>query len=105
MRMIGVFVLAAALAPAFGQQPVLKLDMRSRVEAFKGSGAWQEVRVQGSLPVRETAFGPDADRVAYAHGIAHTHAIAHTVAFAHAHTVGHADPGARLDQRPGVHGQ
>ena len=56
MRMIPVFVLAAALAPAFGQQAVLKLDLRSRVEAFKGSGAWQEVRVQGSLPVRETAL-------------------------------------------------
>ncbi|MCE5307624.1 MAG: isochorismatase family protein [Acidobacteriales bacterium] len=54
--MVSVFVLAAGLAPAFGQRPVLKLDMRSRVEAFKGSGAWQEVRVRGSLPVRETAL-------------------------------------------------
>ena len=28
------------------QQQNIELDLRSRVEAFKGSGVWQEVRLQ-----------------------------------------------------------
>lgn len=34
----------------------LRLDLRSRVEAFRGSGDWREVHFQEDLPVRETAI-------------------------------------------------
>ncbi len=33
----------------------LRLPLRSRVEAFKGSGEWEEVRVEAGLPVSQTA--------------------------------------------------
>lgn len=32
----------------------LKLNLRTRVEAFKGSGAWEEVRVERRLPLHKT---------------------------------------------------
>jgi nicotinamidase-related amidase len=35
---------------------VLKLDLRTRVEAFKGSGDWQEVHFEKGLPVARTAI-------------------------------------------------
>src|SRR5690242_14502606 len=33
----------------------LTLDLRTRVELFKGSGDWQEVHFQKTLPARQTA--------------------------------------------------
>jgi hypothetical protein len=34
----------------------LRLPVRSRVEAFKGSGVWEEVRLDESLPIPQTAI-------------------------------------------------
>jgi nicotinamidase-related amidase len=34
----------------------LQLALRSRVEAFKGSGAWEEVRLRDSFPASQTAI-------------------------------------------------
>ena len=34
----------------------LRLPVRSRVEAFKGSGVWEEVRLEEALPVSQTAI-------------------------------------------------
>jgi len=34
----------------------LRLPLRSRVEAFKGSGVWEEVRLEAALPVPQTAI-------------------------------------------------
>lgn len=34
----------------------LRLPLRSRVEAFKGSGAWEEVRLDATLPIPQTAI-------------------------------------------------
>ena len=34
----------------------LKLNFRTRVEAFKGSGDWQEVHFEKTLPVARTAI-------------------------------------------------
>jgi nicotinamidase-related amidase len=47
--------LALAMAgTAFGAD--LRLPLRSRVEAFKGSGVWQEVRLDEAVPAAETAI-------------------------------------------------
>ena len=35
---------------------VVRLNLRTRVEAFKGSGAWQEVRFEQNLPVSRSAI-------------------------------------------------
>lgn len=40
---------------AAGQAPQLELPLRTRVEAFKGSGTWEELHFRKSIPVRETA--------------------------------------------------
>jgi len=34
----------------------LRLPVRSRVEAFKGSGVWEEVRLDAALPIPQTAI-------------------------------------------------
>ncbi|MGA2591940.1 MAG: isochorismatase family protein [Bryobacteraceae bacterium] len=34
----------------------LQLPVRSRVEAFKGSGVWEEVRLQEDVPIQQTAI-------------------------------------------------
>ena len=34
----------------------LQLNLRSRVEAFKGSGVWEEVRFPEALPTTQTAI-------------------------------------------------
>jgi nicotinamidase-related amidase len=34
----------------------LRLPLRSRVEAFKGSGVWEEVRLDAALPIPQTAI-------------------------------------------------
>ncbi len=41
-------------APAFSAE--LQLPLRSRVEAFRGSGAWEEVRLQHRVPASQTAI-------------------------------------------------
>ena len=46
------FLLVIACAPAAD----LQLDLRSRVELFKGSGQWHEVHVRRDLPVKQTAI-------------------------------------------------
>jgi nicotinamidase-related amidase len=48
--------LAAALGLAGAQTPAITVDLRSRVEAFKGSGDWREVRLQQPLSVPKTAI-------------------------------------------------
>lgn len=42
-----------ATEPAGGN---LRLNLRSRVEAFKGSGVWQEVHFQKDFPISQTAI-------------------------------------------------
>jgi nicotinamidase-related amidase len=49
-RLLAALVLAGALWGAD-----LRLPVRSRVEAFKGSGIWDEARLQAALPIHETA--------------------------------------------------
>ncbi|MBI3697365.1 MAG: isochorismatase family protein [Acidobacteria bacterium] len=44
----------AALAPLWAAD--LLLPLRTRVETFKGSGVWDEVRVERALPVHQTAI-------------------------------------------------
>jgi len=43
-------------APAGDQPGALSLDLRTRVEAFKGSGEWTEVSLRRQIPVKETAI-------------------------------------------------
>jgi nicotinamidase-related amidase len=45
-----------SLAVLCAQGADLTLDLRSRVELYKGSGDWQEVHVQKSLPPNRTAI-------------------------------------------------
>jgi nicotinamidase-related amidase len=53
----------SGMGEAFGDEPgagpaagVLHLNLRTRVEPFKGSGAWDEVLLRKDLPGRETAI-------------------------------------------------
>ena len=48
-------VLCGSLTLA-AQTTELRLPLRSRVEAFKGSGEWNEVRFEQAFPVRQTAI-------------------------------------------------
>jgi nicotinamidase-related amidase len=48
--------LSAADDPKGDPDPRLKLNLRTRVEPFKGSGAWDEVVLARELPGRETAL-------------------------------------------------
>lgn len=52
-RRLLLFLLA--LAPLCAGAAEITVNLRSRVEAFKGSGEWQEVRLQQSLAVEKTA--------------------------------------------------
>jgi len=58
MRITVPILIAAVVLGAANDAPgpALKLKLRSRVEAFKGSGAWQEVRFEHSVPVAATAI-------------------------------------------------
>src|SRR5271155_4591099 len=47
-----LMLMLAASAPAAD----LQLDMRSRAEVFKGSGAWEEVRLRDNFPASQTAI-------------------------------------------------
>ena len=53
MRAAILFVAAAAAVFAAG--PSVTLDLRTRVEPFKGSGEWREVRLAKDFAVRESA--------------------------------------------------
>ena len=46
---------AGLLAAATPSSRTLRLPLRSRVEAFKGSGIWSEVRFEKDFPVSGTA--------------------------------------------------
>lgn len=50
---LGVLALAGAMWAGAAD---LQLHLRSRVEAFKGSGDWQEVHLQKSFPIDQTAI-------------------------------------------------
>jgi len=50
-RLAALALISAATALAAG----LQLPVRSRVEAFKGSGVWEEVRLQADFPIQQTA--------------------------------------------------
>ncbi len=56
MRLLVPALILLAAAPNETRSLALHLNLRSRVEAFKGSGAWQEVHFRQTLPVRETAI-------------------------------------------------
>jgi len=47
---------AVALAAADAPAGTMRLNLRSRVEAFKGSGTWQEVHFQKDFPIAKTAI-------------------------------------------------
>jgi nicotinamidase-related amidase len=49
-----LLILSLALATARGAD--LKLDLRTRVELFKGSGDWQEMHTSKTLPAGQTAI-------------------------------------------------
>lgn len=53
-RLVFGVILALAAASA-ADVAVLHLTLRTRVEAFKGSGEWQEVQIAQALPVSRTA--------------------------------------------------
>lgn len=46
---------AGDVGPSHGGHP-LRLDLRTRVELFKGSGVWEEAHVERAFPVAETAL-------------------------------------------------
>jgi nicotinamidase-related amidase len=52
----GAVLAATPLLGATNSDRVLRLPLRSRVEAFKGSGVWEEVHFERELPVAETAL-------------------------------------------------
>lgn len=47
---------AGALVAAKNSSRILRLPLRTRVEAFKGSGIWEEVRFERDLPISATAL-------------------------------------------------
>ncbi len=56
MLVLRMYVAGLALTlagPMLAQD--LRLPLRSRVEAFKGSAVWEEVRLQKEFPIRQTA--------------------------------------------------
>jgi len=56
MKRLVVVSLLVALSLLAASGPVLNLKLRTRVEAFKGSGEWQEVHFPLQLAARETAL-------------------------------------------------
>lgn len=53
---MGQVVLAMLAVASAGMAADLRLSLRSRVEAFKGSGQWDEVRMERAFPVSKTAI-------------------------------------------------
>ena len=56
IRRLFFCVILAAAASMAADVATLRLDLRTRVEAFKGSGDWQEVHFTQDLPVAHTAI-------------------------------------------------
>ena len=54
-RLFSCLILTCATAMA-ADAPTLRLNLRTRVEAFKGSSDWQEVHITQNLPVAHTAI-------------------------------------------------
>jgi nicotinamidase-related amidase len=54
LRYLSVLALALVLA-GMADAADIRLPLRSRVEVFKGSGIWEEVRLNQALPIRHTA--------------------------------------------------
>src|SRR5579863_1495076 len=56
-RLVFCAILASACAiAADAPSGALRLPLRTRVEPFKGSGEWQEVHLERTLPVARTAI-------------------------------------------------
>jgi nicotinamidase-related amidase len=56
-RYVAALLFCAAIGAAQEKATrILHLDLRSRVEAFRGSGIWQEVHLRQDLPVAKTAI-------------------------------------------------
>ncbi len=55
-RRLSLYMLLACAAAQAADVTTLQLKLRTRVEAFKGSGEWQEVHFEQSLPVSRTAI-------------------------------------------------
>src|SRR5580704_2060109 len=54
--LMGTLGAAGLMAAAKTSSRVLRLPLRSRVEAFKGSGVWAEVHFEKEFPVAETGL-------------------------------------------------
>src|SRR6267142_1550199 len=54
--LMGALGAASLMAAARTSSRILRLPLRSRVEAFKGSGVWAEVRFEKEFPVAETGL-------------------------------------------------
>src|SRR3954451_2374955 len=54
--LMGSLGAAGLLAAAKTSSRTMRLPLRSRVEAFKGSGVWEEVHFERDFPVAETAL-------------------------------------------------
>lgn len=54
--LMATFGAAGLMAAAKSGARVLRLPLRSRVEAFKGSGVWEEVHFERGFPVAQTAI-------------------------------------------------
>jgi nicotinamidase-related amidase len=54
--LIGILGVARLFANAKTSTRTIRLPLRTRVEAFKGSGLWQEAHFEKELPVAETAL-------------------------------------------------
>jgi nicotinamidase-related amidase len=53
---MGAMGVAGVLASPKSSPRTIRLPLRSRVEAFKGSGVWEEVHFEKELPVAETGL-------------------------------------------------
>jgi nicotinamidase-related amidase len=58
VRNPGIVVFACAALACGAEIPTrtLQIDLRSRVEAFKGTGTWQAVQLRQELPIAKTAI-------------------------------------------------
>src|SRR6266566_4646853 len=54
--LMGALGATSLMAAARTSSRILRLPLRSRVEAFKGSGVWAEVRFEKEFPVAETGL-------------------------------------------------
>jgi nicotinamidase-related amidase len=55
-RRLALCAIFACLGASADDRGILRLDLRTRVEAFKGSGVWQEVHFVESLPASHAAI-------------------------------------------------